>query len=52
MIITNNKLLKWPTNIPQKAIKLEEKSFDLRGESKKSVNFAQSCVHLKIAKND
>ena len=36
----------------EKAIKVEEMTFNLRGESKKSVNLAQSYVHLKIAKND
>ena len=36
----------------KEAIKVEEKSFNLRCESKKSVNLSQSYVHLKIAKND
>ena len=36
----------------KKATKVKEKSFNLGYESKKSVNLAQSYVHLKIAKND
>ena len=33
-------------------MKVEETSFNLKGKSLKSVNLAQSYVHLKIAKNE
>ena len=36
----------------KKAIKVEEKSFNLRGESEKSLDSVHSYVHLKIAKNE
>ena len=49
--LINSKLLKWTTNIPQKAIKVEEKSFHLRWESFKSIDSVQSYVHLKNTRN-